>query len=52
MKTDFKAMPPSLPEEKTQKIKLKCLELYVSILELTQVLDHLTSTIQAVLPQG
>ena len=38
MKIDSRAMPISVPEEKTSKIKLKCLELYqgyhISILEL------------------
>ena len=36
----------SLPEEKLQKVKLQCLDLYqspqVSILHLTKVLGHLT----------
>ena len=43
-----------LPEEKPQKVKLQCLDLYqspqVSILQLTKMLEHFTSTIQAVLP--
>lgn len=45
MKIDSRAIPISVPEEKTAKIKLKCLEFYqsyhVSILELTKVLVHL-----------
>ena len=44
----------SLPQEKLQKVKLQCLDLYqslqVSILQMTKVLGHLKSTIQTVLP--
>ena len=44
MKIDSRTIPISVPEEKTAKIKLKCLEFYqshdVSILELTKVLFH------------
>ena len=47
-------MTISLPEKKLQRMELQCLDLCkvpkVSILQLTKVLAHLTSTIQAVLP--
>ena len=49
-----KEMLLSLPEKKIQKIQNKCQNLLkkqrVSILELTKLIGHLTSTIQAVLP--
>ena len=54
MVINSKEMIISLPEEKLQKVKLQCLDLYqslqVSILQLTKVLGHLKSTIQTVLP--
>ena len=54
MEIDSNALSISLPQEKVQKIKLKCQNLYqshnVSISELIKVLGHLTSTIQTVLP--
>ena len=44
----------SLTEEKIQKVKTKCQNLLTEpktlVLELTKVIDLLTSTIQAVLP--
>ena len=44
----------SLPQEKLQKVKLQCLDLYqslqVSVLQMAKVLGHLKSTIQTVLP--
>ena len=47
-------MTISIPEKKLQRMELQCLDLCkipkVSILQLTKVLAHLTSTIQAVLP--
>ena len=56
MVINSKEMTIFLPEEKLQKVKLQCLDLYqspqVSILQLTKVLGHLMSTIQAVLPAG
>ena len=52
MVINSKEMTNSLPEEKLQKVKLQCLDLYQSpqvlILQLKKVLRHLTSTIQAV----
>ena len=54
MEIDPKTMTMSLPQEKVQKIKLKCQILYqshhVSILELTKALGHLSPTIQAIFP--
>lgn len=53
IKIDSKAMTISLTEEKIQKDILKCLDSYqnhhASSLELTKVLGHITSTIEAVL---
>ena len=53
MVINSKEVAISLPEEKLQKVKLRCLDLYqspqVSILQLTKMLGHLMSTIQAVL---
>ena len=44
-----------LPQEKVQKIKSQCLEVYrvqeITLLELTCLLGTLTSTIQAILPE-
>ena len=54
MVINSKEMTISLPEKKFRKLKLQCLDLYqspqVSILQLTKMLGHLTSAIQAVLP--
>ena len=54
MVINSKEMTIFLPEEKLQKVKLQCLDLYqspqVSILQLTKVLGHLMSIIKAVLP--
>ena len=56
MKIDSKAMTISLPEEKIQKIKVKCLELYqnhhVSILELTKILGNITAADSSPEPKG
>ena len=54
MEIDSKTMTVSIPQEKFQKIKLKCQNLYqshhVSISELTKVLGNLSRTSQTVLP--
>ena len=54
MVINSKEMTTSIPDEKLQKVKLQCLDLYqspqVSILQLTKVLGHLTSIIQTFLP--
>ena len=54
MVINSREMTNSLPEEKLEKLKLQCVDLYqspqVSTIQFTKVLGHLTSTIQAVLP--
>ena len=54
MIVNLKEMTISLPQKKLQSIKQVCQDLYqnpeTTVLELTKVLGHLTSTISAILP--
>ena len=54
MIVNSKTMTLSLPQQKVQKIKSQCLEVYsaqeITLLELTRLLGTLNSTIQVILP--
>ena len=54
MIVNLKEMTISLPQKKLHSIKQVCQDLYqnpeTTVLELTKVLGHLTSTISAILP--
>ena len=54
MIVNSKTMTLSLPQEKVQKIKSQCPDVYsaqeITLLELTRLLGTLTSTIQVILP--